>query len=481
MMRRWATISLGLLITFGLFAPAWANEELHPGGRAFFPLWDTSTSQRLTFIILTRLALNDNTAITKVSSTDPRFVINNTFDNCRPRGDGSSDNLGNGNTLNLNRVALGGTTASPTFVDDVHIEYYGKNCQGADETIHMSCADIDLLLLSSTAPRTGFSGIAVQGQGAVEAHFVLNSPTGAPAAPERRKLENSLMGNAVISDLAEGWAATYPAAIAKATSCNLCDEVDGGTEVGYEPFGMEAYLPFSLADGFPTQGGGTLVNFLSLWSPSFLPASVVGPTNVQITWWDGRERPFPASRVSHAVLENLTDISSQQFNVSNFICGHTATGSNAENDGFPRTGATSTTCTTPDVADPTHKSDNIEAPPSLAVQTSTPIGWWRFVRSRFGNAPAGAENPPGAQFDGKGLVGVVLSHTAGNPTAANGVGDAIRLWHKDPCEIATHGSIQSYGPPHLRDRFVENNEMVFFNTFSFANQAAYCAGTLNFP
>ncbi len=31
-----------------------ANSELHPGERLFFPLWDVSTSNRLTYIILMR-------------------------------------------------------------------------------------------------------------------------------------------------------------------------------------------------------------------------------------------------------------------------------------------------------------------------------------------------------------------------------------------------------------------------------------------
>ena len=467
MRQRWILAPLALLLTLGLLAPAWANEELHPAGRVFFPLWDVSTPNRLTFIILTRIALNDNTAIRKVSSTDPRFTVTNTFDNCRPRGDGASDNTGVGNTSNVNRTGLGGSTANPTFVDDVHIEYYGKNCQGADETIHMSCADIDLLLLSATSPRFGFSGVSAQGQGAVDVHLVLNGSSTAPAAPNRRKLENSLFGNAVISDVAEGWAATYPAAAAKSTTCFECNEVDGGTEVGYEAYPIEAYLPFSLADGFPGAAGGTsLTNLLSLWSPSFMPAGPVGPVNVQITWWDGRERPFFASRVTHALVETLSSISSTQFNVSNFTCGHT-TGSFAENDGFPRLGASSTACGATDVADPTHKSDNFEAPPSTAVQSSTPIGWWRFVRSYIG-PPAISGDP----FDGQGLVGVVLSSTS--PSQVNGVGDAIRTWHKDPCEIATHGSIQSLGPPHLRDRTANPFQIVFFNTFTFEDQNGIC-------
>ena len=56
-MRKWMGIPLALLLIIGLHASAWANSELHTGGRLFFPLWDVSTPNRLTFIIITREAM----------------------------------------------------------------------------------------------------------------------------------------------------------------------------------------------------------------------------------------------------------------------------------------------------------------------------------------------------------------------------------------------------------------------------------------
>jgi hypothetical protein len=467
-MRRWVTISLAVLAVLGWFAPAFANEEMHPAGRLFYPLWDVSTTNRFTFIIVTRLPLNDNNGIRKISSTDPRWTNLNAWDDCRPRGPGSTDNNGFGNTADYNRTDLGGSTNNPTFVDDVHVEYYGKTCITGDEVIHMSCSDIDLLFLGQgTAPRKGFALVASQLKGAVDIHLVLNS-----GVANRRKLENSLLGHAIISDTSEGWAATYPAAAAKSTICSVCDQVDGGTLVGYEPFPSEVYLPFALADGFANNG--TFTNFLSLWAPGFMPAGLAGPVNLDCRWWDGRERPFICSGSDHAVMKTLSEMSSTQFNVANFICGHTTNVSIAENDGFPRTGATSITCGAVDVEDPSHKSDNFEAG-SVQVQSSTPLGWWRFNRIPQGPPPIAGFGP----FDGKGLVGVVL--TSAPPSGGLGIGDSTRLWHKDPCEQVTHGSLQGFGPPHLRDRTVQGNNIVFFTTHLPATQASLCGTSVSPP
>jgi hypothetical protein len=465
-MKRWITLSLAVLGLLGWFAPAWANEEMHPAGRLFYPLWDVSTSNRFTFIIVTRLNLNDNNGIRKISTSDPRWTNSNAYDDCRPRGAGSTDNSGNGNTSDYNRSDQGGGTNSPVFVDDVHVEYYGKSCITGDETIHMSCADIDLLFLGSSGPRKGFALVASELKGAVDVHLVLNG-----GVANRRKLENSLMGHAVISDIAEGWAATYPAAAAKATYCandDLCRDVDGGTNVGYESFPQEVYLPFALADGFAN--AGTFTNFLSLWAPPFMPAGLAGPVNLDCRWWDGRERPFNCSGSNHAVMLTLNTMSSTQFNVANFVCGHTTNGQIAENDGFPRTGSSAIACGGPDVADPTHTSDNAEGP-GISLQSSTPLGWWRF--NRIPQGPSPNSNASQSVFDGKGLVGVVLTSAAPGGGGL-GIGDATRLWHKDPCEQGTHGSLQSFGPMHLRDRGQSATDIVFFNTRNASNQANLC-------
>jgi hypothetical protein len=326
-MRRWVGIPLSLLFVLSLFVPAWANSELNPGGRLFFPLWDVSTPNRLTFIILTREALRDDQSFTSelvgtANTTKRKWSVTGEYGtgNCIPRGEA-------GSSSNVNRTDLGGTKDNPIFVDDVHFEYYGKNCISANETIHMSCADIDLFLLASSdntsrKPRIAFDDVADQKRGALDVHLVTNGS----GDPTDRKLENSLMGHAVISDLAEGWAAVYPGAAAKATYCPACAVIDGGTEVGYENYPMEVYLPWSYADGWPAPGG-TLRNVLSLWGPPLFPGRPVANTNLDIAWkwWDGRERAKSGSTGGHAIVRPLggdtiagldAPIDGQGFNVT---------------------------------------------------------------------------------------------------------------------------------------------------------------------
>ena len=56
-MKKCMGILVALVLVAGLGPSAWANSELHTGGRLFFPLWDVSTESRLTFIIITRQAM----------------------------------------------------------------------------------------------------------------------------------------------------------------------------------------------------------------------------------------------------------------------------------------------------------------------------------------------------------------------------------------------------------------------------------------
>jgi hypothetical protein len=121
-MKRWAGVPLSFLLVLGLLVPAWANQELHPGGRIFFPLWDVSTPNRLTFIILTREALNEGQAIIPTFVSTAGGVLKRWralgTGTCLPQGtDGSSSDL--------NRTDLGGTRDNPVFVDDVRLEHYG--------------------------------------------------------------------------------------------------------------------------------------------------------------------------------------------------------------------------------------------------------------------------------------------------------------------------------------------------------------------
>ncbi len=516
-MKRWRSVPLAFLFVLGLMVPAWANEELHPGGRLFFPLWDVSTPNRLTFIIVTRDALNEGQAInadvtaTADNTTFKRiWTLNTDNGNCRPRGK-------EGSTSNINRTDLTGSNsgvgdvslARGVFVDDVHFEYYGKSCNSANEIIHMSCSDIDLFLLASfdnatRKPRKAFQAVAAQGRGALDVHLIENSFED----KTRRKLENSLMGHAIISDLAEGWAAVYPAAAAKATYCPLCDLIPGGagSDVGYEAYPMEVYLPWAYADEWPVPGGA-LRNILSLWGPAFMPGGTLSNTTIDLDWkwWDGREREKSGSIVPHAVIAplggtiiaGLDNPIDPDFKVSSFTCNRNSTaggfiGAVAENDGFPRNanggadslpgnGCNPGSITT---ADTDHPSDNYENAGDVntighSIQQSTSIGWWRFQLNADAQPPLGFV--PVLEHSGRGLVGVVLSSVS---NALVGVGDSWRLWHKDPCEIAQ--SNETLGPPHLRDFYVyqsANNDgiaagdyVAFFNALPFWAQGQVCRG-----
>jgi hypothetical protein len=466
---------------------AWSNSELHPGGRLFFPLWDVSTTNRLTFIVVTREALGQRqsivpTLIGTAGTTLKRFQVQGAG-NCRPRG-------AEGSEEDINRTDLGGTGDTPIFVDDVHFQYYGKSCGSANEIVHMSCADIDVFLLASESnphvkPRAAFAAVASDGRGALEVHLVTN----ATGDPSQRKEENSLMGHAVISDLSEGWAAVYSAAAAKATSCETCGLL-GGTPVGYENYPMEVYLPMAFADSFPAPGGGVR-NLLSLWGPGLFPGRLDGTSvSVDIRWWDGRERAFGGSVANHAIVRPLggepmagvdPPLDSTRFSVAGFVCGHDPSGARAENDGFPRSGSDAAACGAPDVPDPTHQSDNLEVSVDITerghtIQPSTAIGWWRFQLRPDNRSPL-----PGGAHSGRGLVGVLLSSTPG----ANfvGVGDATRLWHEDACAISQSG--RSFGPPHARDGGVWANQsspiapsdlISLFNTLARDDQERVCRG-----
>ena len=497
--RAWSTFRLAMLFALGVSTPTWANDEMHPGGRLFYPLWDVSTPNRLTFIVVTREALNEGSSITLtrvgtiiggIPTTTNRFQTLGSSGNCLPSGLA-------GITSNVNRTDLGGTPDSPVFVDDLHFEYYGISCQSANEITHMSCSDVDLFLLTSpdypaVAPRRAFAAVAGERRGALDVHLIVNG-RGGPAA---RKEENSLMGHAVISDLAEGWVATYPAASAKATNCTMCAAAGGGTAVGYENYPMEVSLPFALADFFPTQAG-LLRNVLSLWGPGLFPGASLNDTSISIdfSWWDGRERAFSGSVNAHSLVrplggEAIAGLNAPLdgiFNVANFICGHDPTGSRAENDGFPRAdGTNAADCGAPSVPDPAHPSDNFELSTDERVQghgiqTSTPIGWWRFSLRSDGRSPI-----RGGAHSGRGLVGVVLSSTPG--ANAIGIGEATRLWHKGSCKIAQ--TAQTYGPPHLRDGGVWLNKsssfgpgdlLSLFNVFGLGDQGKICAGLFTSP
>ena len=524
-MRRWLGIPLALLVLAGLApATAWANSEMHPGGRLFYPLWDVSTPNRLTFIIVTREARRDDSSISSaptgtiiggVATIITRFRVSGTPGNCLPRGAG-------GSSSNINRSDLGGTAAAPVFVDDLHFEYYGKSCVSTDETIHMSCADIDLFLLASPdnasgiRPRFAFDGVAQEGRGALDVHLVNNGQSD----PRFRKSaeigdddrdstkgggDESLLGHAIISDISEGWAATYPAAAARTTSCGPCAKLDGGTKIGYEPYPMEVFLPFALADPFtlvPSAPGAPLRNVLSLWGPSLNPGGNLSNTSISLDfkWWDGRERFFTGSVIAHSLIRPLggnaiggldPPLDSIRFNSANFVCGHTAVAGKAENDGFPRAGTSATACGAPDVADTAHPSDNFEATPDITnsghqIQSSTAIGWWRFLLRRDGQIPSTLNNYISGRIDegiardhsGRGLVGVVLSSTPGS--VGNGVGDATRLWHKASCEISQSGL--AWGPPHKyisEDQDMDlgsDNILPYFNVFTFLEQGERCNG-----
>jgi len=175
--------------------------------------------------------------------------------------------------------------------------------------------------------------------------------------------------------------------------------------------------------------------------------------------------------------------------VANFTCGIAGGAGLYENDGRPRAGTNADigACGANNTAfdDPQHFSDNFEAGPN--EQSSNPIGWWRFQLNRAGELP----NFPGnlrslTDNSGRGLVGVVLSTTPG--AAFTGVGDATRLWHKDPCEVAQSGD--NFGPVHVRDASlviidaavafaggpngVGGSVMTIFNALTLDNQAFVC-------
>jgi hypothetical protein len=78
---------------------------------------------------------------------------------------------------------------------------------------------------------------------------------------------------------------------------------------------------------------------------------------------------------------------------------------------------------------------------------------------------------------------VLTSGSGGEP--GKGIGDTLRLWHKDPCEIGAEGLPVAYGPPHLRDAgvwgnitlgFLNSELLVFFNAFDFDTQGDICEG-----
>ena len=422
------------------------------------------------------------------------------FDNCRPRGPGFGNNpipSGIGKTDNVARTDIGNAA---TFVDDVHVEYYGKSCIRSSEVIHMSCGDTDLLILNDSATRRqGFSqAVAADGVGAADIHYIIN---GTGPGGRNRKDENSLMGTVIIADVGEGWAAVYPAAAAKSTTCLICDDLLSATEVGYEPFPMEVFLPFAFADGV-TAPGGKLSNLLFLFSPNLFPGEALDPDeydlNIQV--WDGRERFVNFDIGAHFVVRTLGDPGQSgqdapgsilaSFNVASFTCGLAGGAGLFENDGRPRAGANADigACGANATAfdDVLHQSDNFEF--GVHEQSSNPIGWWRFQLARAGQLP----NFPGnlrllTDNSGRGLVGVVLSTTPG--AAFVGVGDATRLWHKDPCEIAQSGD--NFGPPHIRDASlfvidaavasaggpggVGGSVMTIFNALNFENQAFVCS------
>jgi hypothetical protein len=451
--RGWLHLALAVLLTLGLAAPvglllemslpspASANSELHPGGRLFFPAYDVRGA-RHTFIIITRLSMFEQ-------NQDADGFVDNFYsknNNCRP-----------------GHFTAFPTTGPSTQVDAVHLEFYGKSCQADDEIILMSCADIDLLDL--TVGNLPQHMAFLDQQGALDVHFVLNDQN----LFKNRVLENSLLGNAVIADPTEGWVAAYPAAAAKATYCQFCQAADGGTAVGYEPFPQEVFIPFALADD--SQGG--LINELYLWAPTFFPGNIMEGTSFGIDWrwFDGRERRFQNSLQSHSFILPLKVLDAD-FKHSTFTCGHAGAGQ-AENDGAPRSNTNGTDatggCTGGSSTDSTHPSDNLQT--ISQGFTNTSIGWWDIVKI--------ADNVGNFDFlqikANRGMVGVVIART--EVAAANklGNGDAIRLWHKDPCETAP---LLSIGPPHLRDRGFggANSWLVGFNIFSADNQDRMCDG-----
>jgi hypothetical protein len=430
-------VPAAMLVDLGVPAPAFANEELHPGSRLFFPYWDV-TGNRITFIIITRLAL---------FPTDQGASNYSTANNCKP-----------GHTTAFPFPALNGSNNNA--VDDVHLEWYGKTCNKDNELLHMSCADVDLIFLSAgTLPNHYAPGDTTIGS--LDVHFVINGSNN----PILRVDENSLMGNAVIVDPDGGWAAAYPAAAAKSTHCAVCGDLDGGTDVGYEPYPLEVFLPFALVD----DSQGPLSNILALWAPTFFPGNDMPSTfGIQWDWYDGRERRFPGSQGRHsfvASLKSLDPIHSTNNTPETWTCGHSTSAGIAENDGFARAGIDPQNCGTTSTGDSTHPSDELDN------QTSTPLSWWDFNKSSDSVGPF--EFYTGFSQARRGLVGVNITEVDSVPVPHLGVADTTRLWHKDPCEVAPRGTV---GPPHLRDFAFENNGsyLVGFNLFTKSDQLRLC-------
>ena len=443
----------GLLLNMALPAPASANEELHPGGRLFYPAWDVRGA-RLSFMIITRMALfpQDQDSEGAYISTGQRY---DTHNNCLPGHTTAFPGL-----VGTTGGVFSGLGGPGTLTDDVHLEWYGKSCEKDDEIIKMSCADIDLIFLSSANLAGHYGDTQGDKQGSLDVHFIINGTNF-----RQRVHENSLMGNAIIADPTEGWALAYPAAAAKATYCFNCGRADGGSRVGYEAFPIEVFIPWVLADD--SQGG--LQNLLYLWGPTFFPADdMPDQLGLNWLWWDGRERRFTNSKGRHAFVDLLKNLD-PLFKHSTFTCGHTVDPVRAENDGAPRTDVNGTDatggCSGNGAPDTVHTSDNAQTGPAFS---STSIGWWDILK--VSETPTPFPNL-GTVIQKRGLVGVVASTI---PGANTGNGDSIRLWHKDPC---SWGPQKGIGPPHLRDRnFGNGNRLVGFNLYNFDTQVSFCAG-----
>lgn len=446
----------GLLLNMALPGPAFATSELHPGGRLFFPAWDVR-GNTLSFLVITRLATFEQ----NTDGVQPAEYSQN--NNCRP-GHGTSA-----------FPTVGGSTTISNTLDDVHLEWYGKSCDKRDEIIPMSCGDVDIIFLDSAnlSKHVGAGTINTDRQGALDVHFIINvSPNNVSQDPKKRVLENSLMGHGIISNQRDGWALVYPAASAKATQCNICGVMDGGTAVGYEPFPTELFIPFAFADG--SEGG--LRNLLYLWAPTFFPGDDMPSSfGINWAWYDGRERRHVQSGGGHAVIDNLKDLDTR-FDVANFVCGHTADVNVAENDGAPRSGTADSNgeCSGASTTDTVHTSDNAQTPGSgAAAFKSIPVGWWDILKTSE-TAPSftGLASNLGPKI--RGLVGVVAAST-NLGGFANEFGDAIRLWHKDPCH---RGPLLAIGPPHVRDRSFRSapSYLVGFNLFGDSQQRQMCRG-----
>lgn len=444
---------MGMLLTVTTPTPASANSELHPGGRLFFPAWDVQGA-RLSFMIITRLSMfeadqNANGELKNaIVSGDPPIPVAYTFDgrnNCQPAH--TTYNIAQSGTVTI-------TTTNNKIADDVHLEWYGKSCNQENEILKMSCADIDLIFLS--AGNIGLHYNKGDLQGALDVHFVVNNSTN----KKDRVNENSLLGYGVIADPTQGWVAAYPAAVAKSTvTTGSLDQAN--SPVGYEPFPTEVFIPFALADG--SQGG--LDNELYLWAPTFYPGALMPEAfGIDFNWFDGRERRFNGSTGDHSIIEFLDSID-VRFNASHFTCGTTTASDVAENDGAPGVG-TAGSCTNTTAGsggnDAEHPSDNLQV--STIGFTSTSIGWWDIEKTDDTAGNFTGSTTPAT----RGMVGVVISRTG---SSGLGNGDAIRLWHKDPCEVAPKGQV---GPPHLRDRGLTATEIVEFNTKAEATKYSLC-------